>query len=645
MSTPLISTNRLARQVPGSEQMALRDATVTINSGEFVAIVGASGSGKTTLLSLLGLLDHPSSGTYMLAGQDVSRLTEAERDKERGRRFGFVFQNSYVVPEQSVAENVDLGLRIQGVDQKNRESLVKDALDTVGLSRHAHRNAGTLSGGEKQRVALARALITNPDAILADEPTGALDSESSIRLVERLKKISETGVTVIIVTHDPLVAAAADRQITIEDGVATSPAAQPWLLDSDSADPPPSSVSPPQEQGTRRRRVFGVFADAVVAPLAKPGRWFLVVVAYMLGVAALVASVGLTSSATGRIVDTLTAAGSNEIRVFSSHNDDNTGFLDPVTSTGAAQRLGELEGVAIAAPLITYSSNGAFITRLGLPSETPINARLSVSDSRYLTILKLQAASGRLDLLDVPEADAVAVLGSRAADSLHIAAADPGVSINVSGRTIPVVAVLQETGDALRDNAVYFSFPSAILLSNWVDRCILVVTQPGYAEPLAQAIPLFLSPENPGAVTVTIVAQLANLQQSVTQDLSRLLGIVGGVVLVLSALTAGVSMFLTITHRAAHIALRRALGASRASIWWMHTIEGLWTGMIGASLGVGAGVLLTWILTRATGLPLHLGWTIVALGLGMGIIIGALASMYPAWSAAHKDPATILREA
>lgn len=198
--------------------MALRDATVEIAKGRFVAIVGPSGSGKTTLLSILGLLDRPTSGTYWLAGREAALLDERERDRVRGTLLGFVFQNSYLVASETVGRTVSLGLRVRGVARRERDSRITAALDQVGLASMAGKRAGELSGGEKQRVAVARALVTAPHVILADEPTGALDGEATTRLIMLLRQISDEGTTVIVVSHDPLVAAAADEVLQIEDG-------------------------------------------------------------------------------------------------------------------------------------------------------------------------------------------------------------------------------------------------------------------------------------------------------------------------------------------------------------------------------------------------------------------------------------------
>ncbi|MCL1841684.1 MAG: ABC transporter ATP-binding protein, partial [Propionibacteriaceae bacterium] len=242
---PLVELRGVGRAIPGGG-FALRDATARIARGEYVAVVGPSGSGKTTLLSILGLLDTPTTGTYLFDGVDVGSLDEVSRNQLRGERIGFVFQNAYLMADDSVADNVGLPLRVRGMSARRRRRLVNAALVQVGLSGFQNARAGELSGGEKQRVAVARALVGAPDVILADEPTGALDADSTRRLVALLQQINRAGTTVIVVTHDPIVAAGATRQLVIVDGVLSGAphgdqAAAPQTPARDIPDPNPTN--------------------------------------------------------------------------------------------------------------------------------------------------------------------------------------------------------------------------------------------------------------------------------------------------------------------------------------------------------------------------------------------------------------------
>jgi len=223
-STPaaVIRTEGLTRTYPmGSSTVnALRGVDLTVLSGEFVALMGASGSGKSTLLHLLGCLDHPTAGEYWLEGVEVSSLKPNALAEARGRRIGFIFQNFNLLPRFSAWENVALPLaycngKVKSAAQRAR---AMEALARVGLEPRAAHQPTELSGGERQRVAIARALVTHPAVILADEPTGNLDSTTGAEIMELLGELHREGVTIVMVTHDPLIARHAGRTCTMRDG-------------------------------------------------------------------------------------------------------------------------------------------------------------------------------------------------------------------------------------------------------------------------------------------------------------------------------------------------------------------------------------------------------------------------------------------
>ena len=205
-------------QLGDSEVHALREVSLRIEAGEYVAVMGPSGSGKSTLLNLLGLLDRPNAGHYRLEGRDVTTLSADEQAAVRSARIGFVFQSFHLVPRLTAAENVALPLMLAGIPVKERNTRVAQALSNFGLENRADHRPDQLSGGQRQRVAIARATIMQPALILADEPTGNLDRHTGEEVVNLLEALNASGVTLIVVTHDQAMGARARRQVVMEDG-------------------------------------------------------------------------------------------------------------------------------------------------------------------------------------------------------------------------------------------------------------------------------------------------------------------------------------------------------------------------------------------------------------------------------------------
>ncbi len=220
MSAPLIAVDDVSRvyQTGRIQVPALRAVSLSIDAGEFVAVVGPSGSGKTTLMNILGCLDRPTTGSYVLAGVLVTDLDDDELARVRSREIGFVFQTYNLLPRMSALDNVAAPLLYQGVGRREREARARGALERLGLGDRLAHEPTELSGGEQQRVAIARALVTEPALLLADEPTGNLDSDSSAEVIAQLRALHRAGRTIVLITHDPDVALSAGRQVRMRDG-------------------------------------------------------------------------------------------------------------------------------------------------------------------------------------------------------------------------------------------------------------------------------------------------------------------------------------------------------------------------------------------------------------------------------------------
>ena len=219
MSQPAIELREVSRRYPGSPPVdSLRGVSLRVERGELLAVMGPSGSGKSTLLHVIGTLDRPTEGTVCIDGVDTGRMSDRTLSGFRATRLGFVFQQFYLLDGLSVLDNVAAGLIYRGVDAHTRQRFALDALERVGLERRLHHRPAQLSGGERQRTAIARAVVGRPPIVLADEPTGNLDSASGAGIVELLKDLNGDGTTVIVITHSPQVAGAMQRRVELKDG-------------------------------------------------------------------------------------------------------------------------------------------------------------------------------------------------------------------------------------------------------------------------------------------------------------------------------------------------------------------------------------------------------------------------------------------
>jgi putative ABC transport system ATP-binding protein len=217
---PLIQMEHIRKvyRMGETEVRAVDDVSLEVSPGEFVAVMGSSGSGKSTMMNIMGCLDRPTTGRYLLADRDVSSLTRSERAKVRNELLGFVFQSFNLLARTSARENVELPLVYAGVGTRERKSKALAALERVGLSSRTDHHPSQLSGGQQQRVAIARALVTEPRLILADEPTGNLDSQTSVEVMALFQELGKAGITVVLVTHEPDIAAYATRVVVMRDG-------------------------------------------------------------------------------------------------------------------------------------------------------------------------------------------------------------------------------------------------------------------------------------------------------------------------------------------------------------------------------------------------------------------------------------------
>lgn len=401
-TAPAIEMHGITRVFEGSERAVLDHLDLVVERGEFLAIIGPSGSGKSTLLNAIGLLDTPTSGTYSLFGKNTEGLSDRERDEMRRDHLGFIFQSSNMLLDETSTTNASMGLRVQGVPYSERLQRTEETLEFLGLSDRASIRTRYLSGGEKQRCAIARALATRPPLILADEPTGNLDNHNSAKVIEILQRINATGCTVLVITHDPEVAAAARRVIRIEDGrlheqsradSATAPVAEAVPVAGDTptevpASAPvdaPASLAPGEKPATHRRGSFLTddSIEAISALTSRPLRTLLLGLSFALGVGGLISASGMSESASYQVNQRL--LGSEQSTLYISDRDNDQNMLGTYRQGESAQN------VADRISALDYVKNTGFVSSVA-PADVRIT-RFSPYEDEPKTAIGLSSTS------------------------------------------------------------------------------------------------------------------------------------------------------------------------------------------------------------------------------------------------------------
>lgn len=696
----------ITRVFEGSDRPVLDHLDLVVERGEFLAIIGPSGSGKSTLLNAIGLLDTPTSGTYSLFGKNTEGLSDRERDEMRRDHLGFIFQSSNMLLDETSTTNASMGLRVQGVPYSERLQRTEETLEFLGLSDRASIRTRYLSGGEKQRCAIARALATRPPLILADEPTGNLDSHNSAKVIEILQRINATGCTVLVITHDPEVAAAARRVIRIEDGqlheqsradLATVPVAEVPIATDTPAEATvgaPAGLAPGEKPATHRRGSFLTddSIEAISALTSRPLRTLLLGLSFALGVGGLISASGMSESASYQVNQRLLGSEQSTLYISDRDNDQNMlgtyrqgesaqNVADRISALDYVKNTGFVSSVAPADVRITRFSpyEDEPKTAIGLSSTSKtrleqIGARMNPETLRALeqmnsTLTQQNVAdrerSEQLSgaIVSVSAARALGIIPEdKAADNAtteprpgELPAVDygiklgglpqvaPGVSIWVDGQLMPVIGLFDPGNSGYEFRNTVIVSPGTLQRTGRGQVTYIAETERGYGKAVAKAIPLTLKPAEPSQINVETPSDLQSLRASIASDLGLYVGVLSGILLVLASLSAATAMYLSVQSRTAEIALRRAIGSSKWLIARIFLMEGVMLGVLGGSIGACSGMIATIILSLVQGWQAVLSPGFVVLGVGVGALTGLVSSAYPAWVASRKSPADAMR--
>lgn len=633
---------------------ALDQVSLSIETGEFVAIIGTSGSGKSTLMHTIGLLDRPDSGTYEIDGMDVTRMSEVETARLRNRTIGFIFQQFNLLQRASALENTNLPLLYSGRSTEKHRGL--HLLQRVGLADRTHHRPNELSGGQQQRVAIARALVNHPSVILADEPTGNLDAKSSREIMALFRDLHRQGLTIILVTHDANVAAHADRVITLYDGKIIEDRKNEAVGAVKEGQTGIQSPSPFLRRGVKTliREGAALSLQSLRALWHNKTRTLLSALGIMIGVAAVIAMVSLALGAKASVSEQLARLGSNLLSVRPASR----------MSQGVRLQQGEVSRMALAdvdalrtqigsisraaanvrgAVQLQYGAKNWATTAFGVtPEYAPMRAEVPVA-GRYIT----QA--------DIEQRARVVVMGQTPLRELFAPGENPiGKSIRINRASYEVIGILPQKGaSAFRDNDDTVTLPITTAMyrlfgKRYVDGIDAEIDRPENI-PFAQEEILRLMAARHGRrasdrpFDVRNMAEIQDALSATTRIMSVLLASIAGISLIVGGIGIMNIMLVSVTERTREIGLRKAIGARRQDIMVQFLIEALAISLLGGLTGLALGVGLSIGMAHGAGWPMEISPLSAVVAFSFSVFIGIFFGLWPAMKASRLDPIDALR--
>ncbi|MGZ5875070.1 MAG: ABC transporter permease [Bradyrhizobium sp.] len=678
---------------------ALRGVNLIVEPGEFIAIMGSSGSGKSTLMSQLGCLDRPSSGEYYLQGVNVAGLKEPELAKIRSERLGFVFQSFNLLARTSAIENVALPLfyaaggASSGAERTER---ARASLKLLGLADRERNTPGQLSGGQQQRVAIARALINNPILLLADEPTGNLDTKTSHEIMVTLQALNrERGVTIIVVTHEPDIATYASRVITMRDGEVISderkqairpqPGAPGGALPAGSlVYPQPPAPPAAGSAGTVRAFALMIVAAAFQALARNKMRSALTMLGVFIGVAALIAMVAVGQGANDAVRKQIESLGTNLLVVVPGA----TTMGGMRSGQGSASTLTVVDAEALRREAPAVGSVSYLIRQSGQVQYANQNWTTNIQgvSANYPPITNWQIALGRgISQEDDMSAALVAVIGLTVSRQLFGDTENPiGAMIQVKSVPLRVIGVFASKGQTSygtdQDDLVMTPFTTAqrkVLgvaapsqqqvplnwvypsppnpynlqqrLMGYVNQIYVQATDASQVQPAVSQVSDILKrrhrirPGDTNDFSVRNLSQIAETAESSSRIMALLLAAVASISLVVGGIGIMNILLVSVTERTREIGLRMAIGARRTHVLLQFLAESVILSVTGGIAGIIIGVVFSELISILAGWPAPISLTAVAGGFLFSAAVGIFFGYYPARKAAGLDPIEALR--
>ncbi|MEI8349065.1 MAG: ABC transporter permease [Candidatus Omnitrophota bacterium] len=638
------------------EVKALNEVSLKISAGEFVAIMGSSGSGKSTLMHILGLLDRPDSGSYSLGDKDITKLSDEELANLRNRFIGFVFQQFHLLPRMTALENAELPLIYAG--KRHLKEKAKEELKEVGLADRMLHQPNEMSGGQQQRVAIARSLVNEPLILLADEPTGNLDSKSKEEIINILKKLNEKGKTVVIVTHEKEVAAHAKRVIQMRDGqiisdecmvrekqMCESIAEQTNLVN--------AALSTPHKV-SGETKFLDYLRQAVFAMVSHKMRSLLSILGILIGVAAVIAMLAIGEGAKSSIEKQLASLGSNLLSIRPG-----SAKLHGVSmGAGAVTRFTFADVVMIsklgdAIARIYPSVNGRGQIVYGNKNW---NTQVEGVGVEYAEMRASVPIIGRFFTeQELRMREKVAVLGVTVVKELFGEDNPVGQTIKMNLINFKVIGVLPEKGaSSWHDQDDYAIIPVTTAMyrvfgKQYIDSIFVEVKSPELIESTQELLTKAiikqhrLTKDEEDSFQIRNMSDIKATLETTTKTMSMLLGAIAAISLLVGGIGIMNIMLVSVTERTREIGLRKAIGATNKDIMVQFLIEAILMSFIGGIVGVLLGAGIAVLITFFAGWAVKLSGFSIVLATTFSLVIGILFGIWPAQKAAQLDPIEALR--
>lgn len=647
MSQALLELRGLRREFPAGEETiaVLKDIDLTIEAGEMVAIVGASGSGKSTLMNILGCLDRPTRGTYKVAGRETGKLQPDELAELRREHFGFIFQRYHLLSDLTASGNVEVPAVYSGVQRDARRERSEALLTRLGLADRTRHRPGQLSGGQQQRVSIARALMNGGEVILADEPTGALDTHSGQEVMKILKELHAEGHTIIIVTHDMQVAENAQRIIEISDGRI--------IADRRRSDVPHVAAvrAPHMEQagavGAGWGRLVEAFRMATLAMAAHRLRTFLTMLGIIIGIASVVSVVALGEGSSRQILERISSMGTNTIDIMSGR-----GFGDE--RSGRVQTLVPADAVALSQEAYVDSVTPTATTSASLRyRNVSANGTINGVGSQFFRVRGYELESGvAFDEAAVRRQSQDVVIDDNTRNTLFGPDVDPIGKVILLGK-IPgrVIGVTQRKESAFGNPDtlnVWIPYTTAMhrILGQSHLRSITVRVRDDVPMDVAEQNLTELMTRRHGIQDFFTINtdSIRQTVQSTTATMTLLISAIALISLVVGGIGVMNIMLVSVTERTREIGVRMAVGARQSDIMTQFLIEAVLVCLLGGILGILLALGLGQVIERlgADGFSMVYSTTSMVAAFACSTLIGIVFGFLPARNAARLDPVDAL---